>query len=93
MCYCPYSLPPFLTLCEVFRYRVEQQPVAGSLSWRRRVLTAGPGGGLAEHWQRETRALLFLSGAQLAARVAARTLEVLRVSDNNLIIICDAGMA
>lgn len=59
----------------VFQFVVEAQPVAGAVSWRRRVVSQGQGGRLQEEWQQEHRCLLLLSCEELAQKVQSGSLD------------------
>ena len=63
----------------VFQFQVEQLPVPGSLTWRRKVLSYSVSASgdvqLQEQWQEEARALVFVSTEFLVEKIAARALD------------------
>jgi len=71
--------PPDTKAESIFQYRVENLPVPGSLTWRRKVISYEVTSGqvqLMENWQEEGRALVFLAADELARKVGDGTLKV-----------------
>ena len=67
----------------IFQFKVENLPVAGSLMWKRKILSYSVNNGnvnIKEHWQDEGRAMIFVSAEFLVDKIADKSLNNWAVS-------------